>query len=168
MKFQNIDKARYRKHLNIVIAISIICFATLSLAISQGLIFLLTDREGSHFWLNVTGVAISMVIVGTILKKKSQHPFMHEVTYVYLLKHQINLITRKLRAIEAAKDDGNINACVILTYYYEACYQLYNLDDNTITINELVLKQNRLKDFLAERHIEAKAESYSQEMLTEF
>lgn len=168
MKIEQIDKQTYRKHLNIVIIISIIAFAALSLLISQSLIYFFTDRQGTHFWLNVTGVVTSMIIVGFILKRISVRPYMKEVTYVYKLKHQINLITRKLRKIEQAKDNLDHNAIIILSFYYNACYQLYNLDDNTITLPELVQKQNALDQLKLDSSIIADAESYHESMLSAF
>ena len=76
MQLENINKQRYRKHFNIVIVAEIIALASLSLAISQSAIYLFTDREGTHFWLNVAGVAIALLLIGSVLNRYKSHDFM--------------------------------------------------------------------------------------------
>lgn len=168
MKLESIDKQTYRKHLNIIIFISIISFAGLSLGISQAAIYFFTDREGTHFWLNVMGVVFGMIIVGSLLNKYKEHPFLAEAYYVWRLKQQINFIYRKQKKIEAAIEDDNVDAMLIMTFYYKACEQLYNLDDNTITISALNKKSNELKEKLEGLRIEINVEDYKQELLQRF
>lgn len=167
MKLEIINKATYRKHLNIVIAICVVALAVLSLSISQAAIYLFTDREGSHFWLNVLGVVIAVASIARMLKKYSTHPFMHEVFYVWQLKQQINAIYRQFKKIEkrAYESHADVEALIILSFYYRACEQLYQLDDNTITMSALVKKSNQLAEYIETKQLTIKAEDYQPEML---
>lgn len=69
---------------------------------------------------------------------------MVEVVYVWDLKQQLNRIHRKLRKIEAAVENNDNDAMVILNFMYRGSKQLYELDDNTITMGSLVSKINAL------------------------
>lgn len=168
MKLLTIDKQIYRKHLNVVIAICVVSLAILSLLISQSAIYFFTDRQGSHFWLNVMGVAVAMIIIGMGLKKVHRHPYMREVYYVWKLKQQINYIYRKSRKIDAAVIENNVEAITVMNFYYKACEQLYTLDDNTITIDSLTKKSNELNDKIATLNISMSVEDYQQSLLDNF
>jgi superfamily I DNA and RNA helicase len=165
MQLHNINKARYRKHLNIVIVVGIIALTTLSLGLSQSAIYLFTDREGSHFWLNLAGVAIAMVIIGSVLNKYKDHTFMTEVYYVWRLKQQINYIHRKNKKINEAVERDEVNAMLIMAFYYKACRQLYELDDNTITLSSLNSKSNELETKIAALNLTIDTTQYEQSLL---
>lgn len=151
MQLKNIDKARYRKHLNKVIWGSIAVFASSSLIIAQVLINLFPDADGSHFHWNLTGVVIGGLIVGLLLNKNRNHPFMTEVTYVWELKQTLNKITRKLKQLKTAAEEGNVTAMTIVQYSYSGSRLLWKLDDNTIVMDELAIEQAKL-DALAEKY----------------
>lgn len=168
MNIETIDKSTYRKHLNIVIVVAAVSLAVLSLAISQTTIYLFTDREGTHFWLNLMGVVVSVVILGGLLNKYKHHPFMKEVYYVWQLKQQINYIYRKQKKIDAAVETNDIDALTIMRFYYLACEQLYTLDDNTITMDSLALKSNALNARIDELNVDIKASNYQQKLLDKF
>lgn len=168
MKLQEIDKSRYRKHLNIVIAVCIVALTALSLGISQSVIYLFTDREGTHFWINLLGVAIALAVIGTTLSKNRHKPFMTEVVYVWNLKQNLNLIQRKLTKIEAAREQLNVDAIIIMYFYYAACRQLYTLDDNTITMTELTLKANALDRQIEELNLSVTTDDFTQNLLDQF
>lgn len=168
MQMQQIDKTTYRKRLNRLIAAGIVSLASLSLLISQSAIYLFTDREGTHFWLNLMGVVVAMMIIGSVLNRFKSHPYMNEAYYVWRLKQQINYIYRKLKKIDAAAQENDRDALVILSFYYKACEQLYSLDDNTITMSSLVKKSNDLQDRLERENINVSADDYRQELLARF
>ncbi|MCU4675186.1 DUF3087 domain-containing protein [Catenovulum sp. 2E275] len=168
MQLQKIDKITYRSHLNRVI---IACIASLtigSLGIAQGLIALFPDPSGSHFHWNLTGVIISCIVIAIVLNKTKHHPYMREVYYVWQLKHSLNLITRKLKKVRQAADDNNINAMQILHYYYQGCRQLWQLDDNTITIDELTIWQAKLDTKANELSLELNKTEFSADDLHNF
>ena len=168
MKLEAIDKQTYRKHLNVLIVIGVVSFAGLSLGISQAAIFFFTDGQGTHFELNLMGVVFGIIIVGGLLNKFKHHPFLTEVYYVWRLKQQINAIIRKQKKVEAALANGNIDAMIIMTFYYQACTQLYNLDDNTITISTLNKKSNELQEQIASLNVSVSADDYQPELLQQF
>lgn len=165
MQIEKIDKQRYRKHLNKVIIAGILALTALSLGISQSAIFLFTDREGSHFWLNVAGVASALLIIGSVLNKYKNHDFMTEVYYVWRLKQQINYIHRKSIKLNKAVEENDATAILIMAFYYKACRQLYELDDNTITLSSLTKKSNELEQKITSLNLEIDTNNYDQSLL---
>lgn len=165
MQIEHINKKRYRKHLNKVIIAGIITLVALSLGISQSAIYLFTDREGTHFWLNVTGVACALIIIGSVLNKYKNHDFMTEVYYVWRLKQQINYIHRKSIKLNKAVEENDVTAMLIMTFYYKACRQLYELDDNTITLSSLTKKSNELEQKVTSLNLEVDVNNYDRSLL---
>ncbi len=151
MKLIKVDKSRYRSHLNKVIIACIAALVVGALGIAQLLIAIWPSAEGTHFHWNLTGVIVTCLMIGTVLKKVQHHEFMTEVTYVWRLKQQLNLITRKLRKVKEAAFAGDVIAMQILNYSYAGSRLLWQLDDNTITMDELTVSQSEL-DILAEQH----------------
>lgn len=165
MKLESIDKSVYRSHLNRILWVSIVAFASMSLLISQVTIYLFTDREGTHFWLNVMGVVVSMIIIGSVFNRIKSHPYFYEVYYVWRLKQQINYIIRKNKALEQAVEQDDVKAIKIMVFYYKACEQLYTLDDNTITMSALNKKSNALQEKIDALNLSIDISDYSVDML---
>jgi len=151
MQLKDINKTRYRKHLNIVIVACIAALAAGSLGIAQLLIQLFPDPDGSHFHWNLLGVIVTAVTIGFVLNKWRQHPFMTEVTYVWELKQVLNQITRKMQKLKSAADEGDVTAMTIIQFSYSGSRLLWQLDDNTIVMDELAVEQAKL-DALAAKH----------------
>ena len=168
MQFIEIDKARYRKHLNIVIALSIAALVAGSLGISQVLIILFPDESGSHFHWNLLGVVITCLVIGWQLNKYRNHSFMTEVVYVWQLKKALNQINRKILKLKAAARQGNIDALTSLQFCYAGSRQLWHLDDNMITIDDLAVQQAELNSIAENFNLTLKAEDYNQSMLEQF
>ena len=168
MKLQKIDKQLYRSRLNVVIVSSIAVLAVASLAISQALIYVFPSESGSHFHWNLLGVVVSAIgLVATLVKFKA-HSKMSEVSYVWDLKQALNLIHRKSRALKAAAKEGNADAMLALQFSYEGSRQLWQLDDNTITLNSLENAQREL-DCLAQEHgIKIDISGYDSDILKSF
>lgn len=150
MQLKTIDKSRYRKHLNYVIAACVIALAMGSLGISQSLIALFPDQDGSHFHWNLLGVITSCIFIAYVLFRSKNQSFMYEVVYVWELKQALNQITRKMAKLKVAAEQGNENAMLAIQFSYTGSKQLWELDDNTITMDELVVWQAEL-DALAKR-----------------
>ncbi|MFL3652800.1 MAG: DUF3087 domain-containing protein [Pseudoalteromonas sp.] len=168
MQLIQIDKARYRKHLNRVIAGCAAGLAVGSLAISQTLIALFPDESGSHFHWNLTGVAITSLAIGWLLNKYRTHSFMTEVVYVWELKQALNKITRKMPKLKAAGREGNANALLAIHYSYAGSRLLWQLDDNTITMDELAIKQTELDSVAAKYNVTLNANEYDASILKQF
>ncbi len=160
-----INKSRYRQHLNRVIFACIASLTIGSLAIAQGLIFLFPSEQGSHFHWNLSGVIISCFIIATVLIKNKSHEYMTEVVYVWDLKQALNQITRKLRQVNLAVEQNDVTAMQILHFYYMGSKQLYLLDDNTIMIDELNMGHDKLTAIAKNHHVTLDEQTYHKDML---
>ncbi|KTF10587.1 MULTISPECIES: DUF3087 domain-containing protein [Pseudoalteromonas] len=168
MQLIEINKARYRKHLNRVIAGCAASLAAGSLAISQTLIALFPDESGSHFHWNLTGVVITSLAIGWLLNKYRTHPYMTEVVYVWELKQALNKITRKMPKLKAAGREGNPAALLAIHYSYAGSRLLWQLDDNLITMEDLAIKQAELDSVAAQFNLTLNADDYEESILKQF
>lgn len=168
MQLQTIDKQLYRSRLNMIIVGCIAVLATLSLSISQLLILIWPSETGSHFSWNLLGVIIAAIVVATTLVKLKTHPKMHEAAYVWDLKQQLNRIYRKNRKLLAAAEQGNGDAMLALQFSYDGSRQLWQLDDNTITINSLNTAQAQLDRWVNEFDVQIDVRQYHPTLLDQF
>ena len=168
MQLREIDKTRYRKHLRLVFVGMAAVLIIIAISTSALLINLFSTPEASHFMHNLAGVVIAAFFVGFVLTKLRQHPFMFEVVYVWDLKQQLNRISRKQRKIEAAADEGNHDAMIIMNYLYRGSKQLYLLDDNTITMEDLAVKIQVLGSRMEAAGLSLSTDSYDPSMLERF
>lgn len=168
MKLLKINKARYRKHLNIVFVVIAICTLVLALGISTLLIQLFGGSGESHFYHNMAGAVIAVAIVFYTLHRLRHHDFLVEVTYVWDLKQQLNQIVRKQRKIEEALELGNVNAMIVTCFQLQGSKQLYELDDNTITLDELTAKIAQHDSRIEAAGLNVSADQYTSDMLAQF
>ncbi|KXI28001.1 DUF3087 domain-containing protein [Paraglaciecola hydrolytica] len=168
MQLIQINKARYRRHLNIVIVACIVALLAGALGISQTLIALFPDASGSHFHWNLLGVVISAVTIGFLLNKYRHHDFMLEVVYVWELKQALNKVTRKMLKLKAAAKQGNIDALLAMQYSYAGSRLLWQLDDNTIVMDDLALAQAELDRLAAHYNVNLNVEDYNETLLKQF
>jgi hypothetical protein len=168
MQLIEINKARYRRHLNIVIAGCICGLVIGSLAISQTLIGLFPDESGSHFNWNLLGVVIASVTIAWLLNKYRSHDFMTEVVYVWDLKQSLNKINRRMSKLKAASREGNLDALLAIHYSYAGSRLLWQLDDNTIVMEELTIQQAELDKIASEYNLTLNADEYDDVMLKQF
>ena len=168
MKMIEINKTRYRKHLNIVMATVIACLAVGSLAFAQLLIFLFPSGSGSHFHWNLLGVVVTAMTILLAIRHFKDHPFLFEVQYVWLLKKELSLVSRKIHKLEDAALEGNKNAMLALQFSYSGSRQLWTLDDNTITMEGLNKHQQKLDETLLSFNINLDLNDYHRDLLNEF
>jgi len=168
MKLRPIDKNRYRKHYKIVFAAIVIELIAISLACSTLLISWLGSPDETHFTLNLAGFVVAVLLVAYTVYRFRDHPFMDEVVYVWNLKKQLNLIYRKQHKIEPLIEDNNVDAMVIMNYMYQGSKQLYELDDNTITIDDLAIKAGHLNTKLEEKGLKLNTDDYDSALLAQF
>lgn len=168
MKLIEINKTRYRRHLNIVIAGCIGGLAIGSLAISQTLIALFPDESGKHFNWNLLGVVIASVTIAWLLHKYRTHNFMTEVVYVWELKQSLNKINRKMSKLKVASNEGNADALLAIHYSYAGSRLLWKLDDNTIVIDELTIQQTELNSTATKFNLTLNADDYDDRILKQF
>lgn len=168
MQLKNIDKQRYSKHYRITFWAVVAIMLAVSLSSSSLLIHFFGSAEGGNFWLNVAGVIIAALVVASMFRSYRRHPFMAEVMYVWQLKQALNRIYRKQRKIEPHMQAGDETALIVMNFYYQASKQLYELDNNTITMDDLVRRMNALTDLLEQHEVTVTVEQYDPEMLAQF
>ena len=168
MQLIEINKARYRRHLNRLIAACVVGLAIGSLAISQTLIALFPDESDSHFHWNLLGVIITGVTIAWALNKYRTHDFMTEVVYVWELKQALNKLNRKMPKLKAAAREGNVNALSAIQFSYAGSRLLWQLDDNTIIMDELAMQQAELDSLAAKYNLTINAADYDEAILKQF
>jgi hypothetical protein len=168
MQLIEVDKARYNRHVKRVFAACAGGLAIGSLSLSQLLIALFPDESGRHFHWNLLGVVVTAITIAWLLNKVRNHEFMREVTYVWELKQALNKIHRKMRALEAAASKGDKNALLAMQYSYAGSRLLWHLDDNTITLDELAIKQAELNHLAEKYNVALNANDYDESMLKPF
>lgn len=168
MKLKEIDKNRYSKHLKIVFACIVVALLVLTLGASTLLIYFFSTPEASHFWHNLAGVAVAAVIVVFVLNKLRRHPYLTEVVYVWDLKQMLNRIYRKQRKIEAKVEENDHEAMIIMNFQYKGSKQLYQLDDNTITIDDLLFKLKSLEARMQQAGMSLSTETFDPDLLNRF
>ena len=168
MQLREIDKTSYRKHLKVVFVSMAVALMIITVAASTLFIYLFSGPEVSHFMHNLSGVAAAAIIVFIVLNKFRQHPYMVEVVYVWDLKQQLNRIHRKLRRIEAAVESNNNDAMIIMNFMYRGSKQLYELDDNTITMGALIRKIRVLDQRMGDAGLSLSTDSYDSAMLARY
>lgn len=190
MKLKEIEKTVYRKHLNIIIVGFIASLLTLALVYGQGLIMLFADSASllpnsanvgagelvneaateSNFRYNFMGVLLSLLTCVLALHRLRFSAFFSEVYYVWQVKQQQNFIYRKLKKIKAAAeaDDVNVNALIILNFYYASLKQVYLLDDNTLTMSKINSDINELNTRLENLNLTLSTDQFEPSMLADF
>ncbi|AWB57305.1 DUF3087 family protein [Colwellia sp. Arc7-D] len=191
MKLKDIDKAVYRKHLNIIIVGFIASLLTLALVYGQALIMLFADSTQllttpanvttgelvneatgteSNFSYNFMGVLLALLTCVFALHRLRFSAFFSEVYYVWQVKQQQNLIYRKLKKIKVAAgaDEVNVNALIILNFYYASLKQVYLLDDNTLTMSKLNTDINELNSQLENLNLTLSTDQFEPSMLADF
>lgn len=167
MQLIDINKARYRKHLNAVIVAFILSLLVMSLLFGTILIsvfsnvdqtnaVLLANYEANqvsekpelatNFRYNLFGVILALLANAFILHRLKNRDYFVEIYYVWQVKQLQNLIYRKLTNIHTAYDAGDKDAFTILFFYYQSQQQILQLDDNTLTLASIEKKFTAIKE----------------------
>ncbi|OUS35205.1 hypothetical protein A9R00_12145 [Oleispira antarctica] len=166
MQLHTIDKALYRKRLNILIAISIAVLLLTSLGVSNILIdFFGSEVDGDNFWWNLIGVASGLAVISALFKAMVGKPFMAEVNYVRGLKREMNRIYRSSKKLQTALEANDKNAIIISYFNLQASKQVYQLDNNTLTMDELNTKIELLDDKIEQLGLVISVEDYHSDLL---
>ncbi len=166
MKLQTIDKALYRKRLNILIAINIVVLLATSLSVSNILITLFgSEVDGDNFLWNVLGVIAGLFVMAGLFKILVSRPFMAEINYVRQVKQEMNRIYRSSKKIQAACEQDNTIALVISYFNLQASKQVYELDNNTLTMDELNTKIASLDKQIERLGITVSTDDYQPELI---
>jgi len=168
MKLLKINANRYRQRLNKIIFTSIATLTIGSLSISQLLILLMPSAQGSHFHWNLLGFVSTVVTLAILLSKLKKHPYFYEVSYVWDLKQTLNKINRRIITIEKASQTGDTIAMQILHFSYTGSRQLWELDNNTLTINHLTHLENKLQNLVEKYNVILDINQYDNQQLAHY
>jgi len=168
MQLMNIDKARYRKHLNIVIVVFISILLVLALTFGQLLILNFGQEGVNNFRFNLLGVILSLLACMAALHTLKTSDFFKEIYYVWQIKQLQNLIYRKLKKVKKAAKGLEQEALIILTFYYQSQQQVYQLDDNTLTINKVNKDLADLQETIDNSNLTVNAEQFEKKLITSF
>lgn len=178
MQLIEIDKKRYRKHLNIIIVSFIVSLLILSLVFGAVLISMFstvgevqavvdvnTIEPETNFRYNLLGVILALMANAALLHSFKKHPFFKEASYVWQVKQIQNLIYRKLNKIKQAAENGEEDALVILSFYYQSQIQVYELDDNTITLSSIKTAQSKLAASIEELGLSVSSDQFDKKLI---
>ena len=168
MQLREINKIRYSKHYKIIYAGIAFVLLIIAPATSALFISLFSNPEGSYFFHNLAGLVTGVSIVAIALTKFRHHPYMVEVVYVWDLKQQLNRIHRKQRKIEAAIENNDKDAMIIMNFMLRGSKQLYELDDNTITMEDLLKKIQVHDERMQAAGLNSSTDAYNPAMLKRF
>jgi hypothetical protein len=168
MQLMTIDKARYRKNLNIAIAGFVGSLLVLALIFGQLLIAMFEQEGVSNFRFNLLGVILSLLACAAVLHTLKRSDFFKEIYYVWQVKQIQNLIYRKLKKINVAVTNDDETAFVILVYYYQSLQQVYQLDDNTLTITSVNKKLSDLQETISNKNLHVNVESFDKTLLNQY
>lgn len=168
MQLINIDKTRYRKHLNIIIAGFIGSLLVLALVFGQLLIAAFAQEGVNNFNYNLLGVVLSLLACAATLHTLKKSDFFIEIYYVWQIKQIQNSIYRKLKKIKAAANNNESNALIILSFYYQSLQQVYQLDDNTLTITKVNKDLSDLQETIANKKLTISAEQFDKKLISSY
>jgi len=168
MQLINIDKARYRKHLNITIVGFIGTLLVLALVFGQLLIASFAAEGVNNFRYNLLGVVLSLFACAAILHTLKNSDFFREIYYVWQIKQIQNLIYRKLKKIKAAARSDDTNGLIILSFYYQSLQQVYQLDDNTLTITIVNKDLSDLQETIVNKNLNISAEQFDKKLINSY
>ncbi|EJE8549623.1 DUF3087 domain-containing protein [Vibrio vulnificus] len=151
---RQINKEEYRKKGNIVIVAFLLAFACSAIAFSTLLIALFGNTEivegestGNFVW-NLLGVLIAFVSALSIMNQIKTQRYFDELLYVWKLKQSHLKIYRKLNILKnAAHNEHNEKAITILKFYYQTQQQVFELDNNTLTIKSVLNELERIRQW---------------------
>ncbi|WP_286232493.1 DUF3087 family protein [Thalassotalea sediminis] len=180
MQLQKIEKTLYRQRLNRIIIGFIVSLTLLSVLFGTLFISLFTDNNinvtlasdaeaPSNFRYNLAGVIFALFVCGGVLHRLRQTEYFSQVYYVWQLKQLQNKIYRRLARInQAAFDKGETEALIILDFYYQSLKQVYQLDDNTITMSTVNQEHQKVIEKESQKQVSFEQREFTEEMLNQF
>ncbi|MGY5511246.1 DUF3087 domain-containing protein [Vibrio antiquarius] len=168
MEIKKINKDIYKKKVNLVIGGFVALLAISSLAFSTLLIVLFGNTEvvpeqptGNFHW-NLIGVLLAVATSLSLLNQIKTRPYMEEVLYVWKLKQLHNKIFRKLKSIKAAASNDDVKALTTLKFYYTTQQQVFELDNNTLTMSSVNKELEAIEQIEAEQSLDLDITSFKE------
>ncbi|EEZ84733.1 putative Mdr [Vibrio alginolyticus 40B] len=119
-----------------LLAISSLAFSTLLIVLFGNTEVVPEQSTGNFHW-NLIGVVLAVATSLSLLNQIKTRPYMEEVLYVWKVKQLHNKIFRKLKNIKAAASNDNVKALTTLKFYYTTQRQVFELDNNTLTMSSV-------------------------------
>ena len=174
MKLQKINKEEYRKKMNLLLVSLVGSLALFAIVFGSILIELfgsvgsVTGEATGNFHLNVLGVILSVALNAFIASRVKGHDYFKEALYVWNLKQIHNQIYRKLKRIQPKAEQGDRDALTILYFYYTTQKQVYDLDNNTLTIKTVQQSLDNILELSEKWSIELDIEAFSKDLIAKF
>ena len=174
MKLQKINKEEYRKKMNLLLVSLVGSLALFAIVFGSILIELfgsvgsVTGEATGNFHLNVLGVILSVALNAFIASRVKGHDSFKEALYVWNLKQIHNQIYRKLKRIQPKAEQGDRDALTILYFYYTTQKQVYDLDNNTLTIKTVQQSLDNILELGDKWSIELDIEDFSKDLIAKF
>ncbi|MDL5029151.1 DUF3087 family protein [Vibrio sp. TMPB1044] len=174
MKLQKINKEEYRKKMNLLLVSLVGSLALFAIVFGSILIELfgsagsVTGEATGNFHLNVLGVILSVALNAFIASRVKGHDYFKEALYVWNLKQVHNQIYRKLKRIQPKAEQGDREALTILYFYYTTQKQVYDLDNNTLTIKTVQQSLDNIVELSEKWSIELDIEAFSKDLVAKF
>ena len=174
MKLQKINKEEYRKKMNLLLVSLVGSLALFAIVFGSILIELfgsvgsVTGEATGNFHLNVLGVILSVALNAFIASRVKGHDYFKEALYVWNLKQTHNQIYRKLKRIQPKAEQGDREALTILYFYYTTQKQVYDLDNNTLTIKTVQQSLDNIVELSEKWSIELDIETFSKDLVVKF
>ncbi|MDH5922450.1 DUF3087 domain-containing protein [Vibrio splendidus] len=174
MKLQKINKEEYRKKMNLLLVSLVGSLALFAIVFGSIMIELfgsvgsVTGEATGNFHLNVLGVILSVALNAFIASRVKGHDYFKEALYVWNLKQIHNQIYRKLKRIQPKAEQGDREALTILYFYYTTQKQVYDLDNNTLTIKTVQQSLDNIVELSEKWSIELDIEAFSKDLVAKF
>ncbi|MEZ9545101.1 MULTISPECIES: DUF3087 family protein [Vibrio] len=174
MKLQKINKEEYRKKMNLLLVSLVGSLAVFAIVFGTILIELfgsgqsIAGESTGNFHLNVLGVILSVALNAFIVSRVKGHDYFKEALYVWNLKQIHNQIYRKLKRIQPKAEQGDRDALTILYFYYTTQKQVYDLDNNTLTIKTVQQSLDNILELSEKWSIELDIEAFSKDLIAKF
>lgn len=159
-----IDKARYKKRLNWLQG-SAVVLLMLSALLFSNLLVSHYGSDGSNLWLNATAVLLSVLLLSLIFAVLKHQPWMADIRYIMQLKQRLNRIYRASKAVDAAVANDQKNGLIVRYFSLHASKYLYQLEDNTLTLEELQQQIDDLDEQIARLQLTIGLDDYSDDIL---
>ncbi|WP_210474098.1 DUF3087 family protein [Vibrio crassostreae] len=174
MKLKKINKEEYRKKMNLLLVSLVGSLAVFAIVFGTILIDLfgsgqsIAGESTGNFHLNVLGVILSVALNAFIASRVKGHDYFKEALYVWNLKQIHNQIYRKLKRIQPKAEQGDRDALTILYFYYTTQKQVYDLDNNTLTIKIVQQSLDNILELSEKWSIELDIEAFSKDLIAKF
>ncbi|SET49814.1 DUF3087 family protein [Thalassotalea agarivorans] len=174
MKLIQINKDNYKKTLNKAVIGFVILFAVLSITFGTILINIFVDtpitgsETPNNFRFNLLGVILALLCCAAIVSSIKNKPLFSDLLYVWQLKQLQNRIYRRLKKLQKAQKESNLDALTILLFYYESLSLVYNLDDNTLTMSSVSKDLAKVKGDIEQLNVEISVDDFDVGMVDKF